>query len=283
MKNLIASIGFILLTATAQNAEAGEYWDVCNSCSSTEQKWAAERISPNYRRGSNTVYIMDIDSKTINKYKVTSRYHDREGVTIETVTSLSIDSQLELDYKSYVNELEQQKLDLVGNGIELPSSLGINSAFDIIHNSGFRNSISTHVSTHIGFIDVKVAGLVLPLTAIDKIASVVFIVPVTFPDGSTANWVLTGSSLTGTFTGEYEYTYVEGSAKDRQGNNIPENTDDAVGTATYDNYESSAENTADMLRMDDFINQWYGNSGGGTITCTWKFSDGTATITCKLS
>ncbi len=280
MKRLINSICIILLGAIVQGTKAGEYWETCNSCSAIEKEWAAERASPNIRNGNNYVYIMDIQSKTLTKYKVTSFYNRQEGVTIETTTKLTVDVQMDTDFRSFVSELELQKLDLVGNGIELPSSLGINSAFDIIHNPGFRNSISTHVSTHIGFIDVKIAGLVLPLTAIDKIASVVFIVPVTFPDGSTANWVLTGSSLMGVFTGEYEYTYVEGSAKDRQGNNIAENAEDAVGIATYDN-DSGAENMTDMLRRDDFINQWYGNSGGGTITCTWTFSNGIATITCK--
>ena len=87
------------------------------------------------------------------------------------------------------------------------------SAFDIVHNSLLQKRVSDYVNDNLSIWQTIGAPVSVPLQAFGKIVDLNFVVTVTFSDGSTAKFALTG--LEGSLTEiHYTFEFVKGSARD---------------------------------------------------------------------
>ena len=117
--------------------------------------------------------------------------------------------------------------------------------------------------------------MAVPLSAFGRITGLNFVIPVTFADGSTAKFLLTG--LEGSIMGiRYAFEFEVGSGRDADGNLIPSNPAEAAPYAG----EFSSDAAADL--MTEFIGRWYSFSGSA-IRCRSYASGTTVTVVCKRS
>ncbi len=270
MRNLIPIVTVFLLAMGAR-AEAGTYWGACDSCSQRQQTRAALREVPARSVGQHDVYIMDFDRATVQKYRVRILYEPRDGGYISAAMPVSTEAHIRYEFEQSVAAI---KADIASfeAGTAIPEDVA-GSAFDIVHNSVLQQRVSDYVNANLNIWQSIGAPVAVPLTALGKIVNLNFVLSITFSDGSTAKLELTG--LEGSL-GEVRYRFElrDGSARDADGNLIP---DTAAEAAPYEGVFSTQPFADQMV---DFIVRWYAD-GGAQVQCTSKVSSGGVTVTCK--
>ncbi|PCI71343.1 MAG: hypothetical protein COB38_05820 [Gammaproteobacteria bacterium] len=249
--------------------QATEYWQLCNSCSEGQRQNTAKQQVPIYTQGIVAVYIMDYENEEIFKYNIFGFNEPAENLYFSAARSVVVEQDIENEYVQFVTDFKAAVEE--ASGITMPGGT-VNSSFDIIHSSYNRGLVTNHIANNLSFFQTIAATAGIPLLALNKLVNINLVTTVTFPDGSTAIFNLTGVS--GSFEEgiTFEFEYKEGTAKDSNGNTIPESA------AQANNYQGTYNTQSAANTMTTFISSWY--SGGGLI-CTSVAVKGKVVVTCK--
>lgn len=263
--------GMLLLTGLFGSAGATEYWEACNGCSDPQERQAAVRSVPANTAGLFYVYVMDFEQVTVQKYRVSVLYARRDGGYQSLARRIPTEAHIVFEFEQTVHVIKDLMSSFEG-GTPVPEEIAP-SAYDLIHNTHLQTRVSDYLNENLNIWQSIAAPVAVPLRALGKIVNLNFVISVTFADGSTARFVLTG--LDGTlFSIRYTFELREGSARDADGNLIPSSADQA---APYSGIFSS-DAQADALL--DFINTWYAEEMAPLI-CRSETTSGGITVTCK--
>jgi hypothetical protein len=221
--------------------------------------------------GRHDVYIMDFEGEKVQKYRVATIYEPRDGGYQSAAIPVSTEAHIRYEFEQSVAAI---KADIASfkAGTRIPEDVAA-SAFDIVHSTVVQQRVSDYVNEHLNLWQSIGAPVSVPLSALGKIVNLNFYVSITFSDGSTAKLELTG--LEGSLSEiRYSFALMEGSARDADGNLIP---DTAAEAAPYQGVFSTQPNADQMV---DFITRWYAQ-GGSQVQCTAESSSGGVTVTCK--
>jgi hypothetical protein len=230
----------------------------------------AKQSVPRSHEGLHYVYVMDFASQTINKYRVRvalNRRKDGYRVSAEEITvEYSISSEFSSHTKAILDDIASIK-----SGIVIPGDVA-RSAYNFMFDSHAQNRVSNYIDDNLNIWQSIGIPAAIPLEALGKIVSLEFHIPVEFSDGSTLKVELT--DVGGTYYDGVEYTfeYIEGSAKDSDGNTIP---DSLAAAAPYVGVSSTQAN-AEALAT--YITDWFSGSG---VSCTLTEDDSETIVTCK--
>ena len=202
MKQIILTLLIALSGVAINSAHAAKYWESCDSCTSTKMKRAAKNAIPNNsNNGLNYVYVMDYDNANIKKFKVTVANEPEDGTYLVFVRSMSIESNVVSDFKTLVGNLKHIEGQLKAD-IEIPAYISP-SAFDMMRNSSMRNNISSHIWQNLSVWQNTAIITTIPLTATNKITGLHLRFEVSFSDGSTADFWMTGAKGNDAVTFEF--------------------------------------------------------------------------------
>ncbi len=255
------------ISAASVSVSSSEYWDECNSCSSSQMKRKAKNAIPRESDKRFSVYITNSTDKTIKKYSVTTFNSEEKHLAGAFARSVQIEANIAADFEKLMNDL-----DLLKAGMDIPASV-VNSAFDLIHNNYNRTQVSNYMNANFNVVQTLGAAASIPLLIFKKLG-LNSVVPLSFADGSTAEFVLTGVSddyISGII---FDLDFNPGSAFDAGGNSIPETQEQA------NNYEGTWNNTNDAYEMGYWINRWYYSNGGGWV-CRTVAVKGHSYTTCS--
>jgi hypothetical protein len=270
MRNLLTTAIVLLLTVTS-HADAASYWGACDGCSSRQQIRAAIRTAPANTVGWHDVYLMDFERGSVQKYRVTTLYEPRDGGYMSAAIKVSTEAHIRYEFEQSVAAIKAD-IESFEAGTKIPEEV-VGSAFDIVNSTVQQERVADYVNDNLNFWQAIGAPVSVPLAALGKIVNLNLFISVTFSDGSTAKLQLTG--LEGSFTSiSYSFELMKGSARDADGNLIP---DSAAEAAPYYGVFST-EPFADQ--MVDFIIRWYAQ-GGAQVDCRSEASSGGVTVTCK--
>ena len=271
MKHLLRML-VLVVTAAGATTEAGEYWSSCNSCSAGQVERAAWRVVPERTIGRHDVYVADFDRETIRKYTVLwefdGEFREWEGSAWLTST----EPHIEYEFAQVVNAMKAD-IASVEPGKLIPGSV-VDSAYELLHNSFAQQQVADYIIANMSLWESIGAPVFVPLSLFRKIVDLNLTISVVFADGSTAQFVLTG--VKGSLSDlEYVFELVDGSARDADGNVIPENTVEAAPFTGEFSSEPAAQ------RMLNFIEMRYSVPTGPFIKCYSTQVGNNITVTCK--
>ncbi len=252
-------------------ADAAEYFEACNSCSQTQQVRAAIRAVPDGVVGQSDVYLMDFEREAIQKYRVNTFYAPRDGGYQSAALRVLTEAHVVHEFEQAVHAIKDDIASFEA-GTAIPPEIAP-SAYDIIHSTLTQERVSDYINGHLSIWQSIGAPAFLPLQALGKIVNLNLVISVTFSDGSTAKFALSG--VEGSITDvRYTFEIVAGSARDADGNLIPA---DAASAAPYEGVFST-QGFAD--RMVSFITGWYSHEGA-QVECRSEVSSDGVTVICK--
>lgn len=267
MKTLLLLVGVMLIGATG-TASAVDYWEDCNSCSSTQLRMKAKQSVPS-REGSYYVYVMDFASVTISKYRVSVVWMDRKKRYNAHAEAVTTESHILAEFTTRTKAISDD-LATIQAGIVVPSTV-VPSAYDLMFNSSRQGALSDYINENLTIWQQIGAPVSIPLLALGKIVSLDIVMPVEFSDGSTIKVQLVG--IDGDlFDVEYIFEYKEGSAKDPDGNIIP----DSLAAAEY--YVGVSSSFGNFERLSTYIAGWFSVSG---VKCESEDDGLEISLTCK--
>lgn len=263
-------VWILVLAATA--ADAGEYWDSCKSCSARQAQAAALRTVPATTPGLHDVYIADFDREALRKYRVLIEFDAESRSWLRAVVAITAESHVQHEFGQVVSAMKADVASLEP-GKPVPDDI-VGSAYDLVHSSVNRQRVASYIIGHMSLWESIGAPVFVPLSLFRKVVDLNLTISVSFADGSTARFVLTG--IEGSL-GDIDYVFelVEGSARDADGNVIP---DSAAEAAPFEGAFSSESGARQMV---SFIQTWYAAPSGPVITCTSKQDGNNITVTCR--
>lgn len=271
MKHLLGIL-IVVTTAIAARAEAGEYWNSCNSCSAGQSEWVALRTVPDSSLGRHDVYVADFDRETVHKYTVLREFDGEFRTRESSVWRVSTESHIEYEFARIVGAMKADVASIEAGKV-IPETI-VRSAYDLVHNSYAQKQVADYIIANMSIWESIGAPVFIPLTLLRKVAGLNLTISVVFADGSTAQFVLTG--VAGSI-GELEYVFelLDDSARDADGNVIPDETIDAAPFEGEFSSEPAAE------RMMNFIETSYSVWTGPVIKCFSTQVGKNIIVTCK--
>lgn len=263
--------GMLLLMGLLGSANATEYWDACNGCSDTQERQAAVRSVPVNTPGVFDVYVMDFERVTVQKFRVSVFYARRDGGYQSAAIKTLTEAHIAYEFEQTVHAIKDDFL-AASDSTPIPPGVAP-SVYDVIHNTNLQQQLSAYINENMNIWQSIAAPVAVPLRVLGKIVDLNFGISVTFADGSTARFVLTG--LDGTlFSLSYTFEFDDGSARDADGNLVPSSADEA---APYSGVFSTGANADALI---DFINEWYSGEMA-PLVCSTESTSGGVTVTCK--
>ena len=268
MKHLVWILMFL---ATA--ADANEYWTSCNSCSSSQMQRAALQAVPARIIGRHDSYVADFDRGTIQKYAVWWELDAEYRAWESSVWRVRTESHVEYEFAQVVSAMKTDVASFEAGKI-IPGDV-VGSAYDLVHSAQEQQEVAQYIIQHLSIWETIGVPVFIPLSLFRKIVDLNLVISVSFSDGSTAQFLLTG--LTGSLSElEYVFELVDGSARDADGNLIPGNENEAAPFSGEFSSEASAQ------RMLNFINTWYTAPTKLTvIRCSSVQVGNNIIVTCK--
>ena len=218
--NLAYSLGGLLL-ATAitmpQAQAAAPSFVSCHGCSDSQARRAAEGAIPmTHPPGAYEVYIVDAPGNLLRAFRVAA---EREpGFSMNFATRITPAKRLEREFKTARSEWAYVRKG-TASGIEIEAGFPVDHAEQVIGSATNQRIISEQINRHWPARVGSLFGSALMLFR--TIFTAEILIEVRFPDGSTALFVLTRvDSLTSGHT--FVYLYKKGSARDSEGNAIPD-------------------------------------------------------------
>jgi len=271
MHRLILMIVLTVAGAFA-SANATEYWEDCSGCSSSQQRWAAKRAVPRNAIGQFDVYIMDFERESLQKYLVGVVFDPREGGFVTAAAEVQTESHVAYEFGQVVEAMKDDIASFEAGKV-IPKRV-VGSAFDIVHSSVRQQRVVDYINEHFTFLEAIALPVFVPLAVLGKIVNLNLTISVSFSDGSTAKFVLTG--IDGSpLDVEYAFAILEGSLKDADGNLIPSTAAEAAP------YLGEFSTQAFALEMRTFILSWYSGQSSGSISCKTTVGPDRVTVTCK--
>jgi len=263
--------GMLILMGLFSSAGATEYWEACNGCSDPQERQAAVRSVPANTAGIFDAYVMDFERVTVQKYRVSVFFARRDGGYQSAAIRVPTEAHIAYEFEQTVHAIKE---DIASFEDDTPIPPGIApSVYDLVHDARLQKRISDYINENLNIWQSIAAPLAVPLRALGKIVDLNLGISVTFADGSTAKFILTGLDG-GLFSVSYTFEFEEGSARDADGNLIPSSADQAAP------YSGVFSTTANAEALIDFINQWYSGEMAPLI-CSSESTSGGVTVTCK--
>jgi len=264
----------LVLAAMSAGANAEEYWGNCNDCSEPQAQRAALQAAPRTIFGHHDVYVADFEREIVRKFTVTWEFDAEFREWESTVLPSATESYITHEFAQIVTAMKTDIRSLE-SGKPVPADI-VGSAYDVVHSSVNQQRVANYIISNMNIWESIGAPVFVPLSFFRKIVDLNLTISVTFADGSTAKFVLTG--LEGSL-GELRYVFelLEDSARDADGNVIPDSVADA---APFDGTFSSEGRAQQII---NFIETWYTPNIGFVIKCTSKQYRNHIVVTCKRS
>lgn len=267
-------VWILMLMAIAADADAAEVWASCNSCSEPQAQRAALRSVEGAMVGRHDAYIADFDRESVRKYSVWREYDPEFRAWESSLRPVATESHVAHEFAQVVSAMKADVAALEP-GKPVPADV-VESAYDLVHNSVNRQRVANYVYRNMSMWETIGAPVFVPLSLLRKVVDLNLTISVSFADGSTAQFVLTG--IDGSL-GDLEYVFelVDGTARDADGNVIPRS---AVEAAPF---EGTFSSQITAQRMVNFIQAWYVAPTGPVIQCSSKQVGNNIVVTCKRS
>ncbi|MGD8976959.1 MAG: hypothetical protein PVG91_05085 [Gammaproteobacteria bacterium] len=273
---LCALMALSIQPATAQ--AAGETQIVaCHGCSESRARLTAEaRIPRSWGAGVYDVYVVDTPGGRLRRYRVTSEFEGRlwEKYAMARTPSSS--------YRNWFNQGRSEWLyvkNAAKPGVVLGDDIPVRSAEEVLGSAINQTIVSEQINRNIPARIGSLFGAALRM--LRTIFTDEIFIEVGFADGSTALFVL--DRINSPTSGHmFVYVYKPGSARDSEGNAIP---DSAAALDPYSGVFSSEYNfeifrrRAQMYGADglDAIRNFEPRALPAHVVCAW--GDG-ATVKC---
>lgn len=233
---LIAAAGTLAAPAEAADPAIA----ACHGCSDVRAKSTAEAQVPRTAAaGVYDVYIVDSPGNRLRLFRVTA---EREGRTAFNFAQPRVPSST---YQRYFNtsrgEWDYVRQSLKPN-IVLPRDFPVQSAETVIGNAYNQTVVSEQLNRHVPTRIGSLFGAALAM--LRTVFTSAITAEVAFPDGTSALFVLDRiDNLTGGHT--FVYRYKPGSARDSDGNTIPDSV------SAFDNYGGRFSTGGNLARFRD--------------------------------
>jgi hypothetical protein len=253
--------GLILATAmTLPVAEAAEPSFVsCHRCSDSQARRAAEGAIPmTHPPGAYEVYVADAPGNKLRAFRVAA---EREpGFSMNFGTPMTPAKRLAREFKTARSEWAYVRKG-TASGIEIEAGFPVDHAEQVIGSAVNQRIISEQINQHWPARVGSLFGSALMLFR--QIFTAEILIEVRFPEGSTALFVLTRvDSITSGHM--FVYRYKKGSARDSEGNAIPDSPEslanfrgDYWSETNFERFKRRAERYGaqfdERLRNHDFM------------------------------
>jgi hypothetical protein len=237
--NRTIRLGGLLLAATlagsAQAAPAPAFVS-CHGCTAEQARRAAEGAVPSYRpTGDYPVYTVNTPGNELRAFLVIVEWES--GRSSATARRMQPEQRYVREFREARDEWLYVR-SAISRGIEIPKGFPVDDAEQVIGSDFNQTVISEQINRHVPSRIGSLFGSALILFR--QVLSVSLVVDVNFPDGSSALFELVRiDGLTSGHT--FVYRYQTGSARDSDGNRIPDSPESLQnfrGTfTTFDNLE----------------------------------------------
>ncbi len=236
-------------------------------------KAAARQTAPSQSNSRYVVYVMNIGNTIIRKYNIFSFFEPQDSLDFTAVHELVVEQDIYTEFLQLVQYVKDVSMTME-TSTNIPGDV-VGSAFDIVHNSYNMNQVTIYLMNNLTFNQTMAALVNIPASIVLNVfGEVNFVMPVTFADGSTALFKQKGLTAIIPNGLRFEFEYMTGSAKDADGNTIPENSGQA------ENFEGTFGSETAANTMTNYITSWYGASLG-SWSCSSSFGGGKITVTCR--
>lgn len=261
-----------ILVFAASLADAGEYWDSCKSCSAQQAQAAALHAVPATAAGLHDVYVADFDREALGKYRVWVEFDTESRSWFRAATAVGAEPHVQHEFGRVVSAMKADVASLEP-GKPVPEDV-VGSAYELVHSSVNRQRVAAYIIGHMSLWESIGAPVFIPLSLFRKVVDLNLTISVSFADGSTARFVLTGVEGS---VGDLDYVFelVEGSARDADGNVIPQSAAEAAP------FEGTFSSESTAKRMVGFIQTWYAAPSGPVVKCTSTQDGNTITVSCR--
>lgn len=179
--------------------------------------------------------------------------------------------------QSVVSEAERVNLQVPPDLPNTSIDDNLISAHNLIMTPSVRAPLGNFVSSSLDGAHQFAAVFSALLQVFDKIVSINVFVTVRFNDGSTARFKLVGLDVGGVM-----FEYIEGSAKNSEGQTIPDSASDFLGTFSFANEFNATQFTSIAALFNILVIQSASCSQQIMVNCSTT-SDGTVTCTRFVS
>lgn len=267
-------VWILTLLAVAGGADGAEFWSSCNSCSEPQTQREALRAVEGAMIGRHDTYVVDFDGESVRKYVVWREYDPEFRVWESSLRSVATETHIAHEFAQLVSAMKADVAALEP-GKPVPADV-VESAYDLVHNSVNRQRVANYIHRNMSLWESIGAPVFVPLSLLRKVVDLNLTISVSFADGSTAQFVLTG--VDGSIGAlEYVFELVDGSARDADGNVIPLSAIEAAP------FEGAFSSQVTAQRMVSFIQTWYVAPTGPVIRCSSKQVGNNIIVTCKRS
>ena len=237
-KTFISAFAALLLVPAAAQAASQAQIIACHGCSESRARLTAESQVPrSWGPGVYDVYVVDTRGGKLRRYRVTSEFEGRlwDKYAMPRSPASTYQSWFSQGYSEWLYAKNAAK-----PGIVLGSDIPVRSAEQVIGSASNQMVVSEQINRSI---PARIGSLFgAALSMLRTIFTDRIFIEVGFADGSTARFILdrVDSPSSGHM---FVYVYEPGSARDSDGNAIPDSA------AAYDPYEGvfSSEYNLDLF------------------------------------
>lgn len=234
-----------VLAIAGTTSHAGVFSDRCNGCTAQQKANVARQLAP---LGSlpgvpHQAYIVDYDAETIVRFNLMVVHEPWDGLSYTVATPAAVPAAVQQQFAIDIAALKatvQVSEDISRN---IPASVA-DSAFDYVGNSGIATRTHAWVTDSLGFLE-RTSVYFSAFVRVLKI-DVQFVIPIRFPDGSTAL-----IEFLGEVNGVMYWRAVEGQTRDADGNVIP------APNASINGFIGVYPNESRSRRMQDYLRIWF--------------------------
>ncbi len=213
MRFLIVVFNLILLSAPAQAAVFLE----CHNCTETAYRDAARRHQPiDSILDPFEVYVADVTRGQLRRFRVSEEHE--AGLKYRVLRQLSPAPSEQLSFDAYLSARSAlvHELGMLDFTVAVPPGHFVGSAYDLWGNSRNRLLVQELINAELSFVERVLTDLFASGSFLLNRRVSHLLLKVSFPDGSTAYFQLTGKME------DFVWEYQEGRSLDNEGNLIPD-------------------------------------------------------------
>ncbi|MEJ2515337.1 MAG: hypothetical protein P8080_07745 [Gammaproteobacteria bacterium] len=225
--------GALLLLAGAV-ADARPMVTACHGCTDTEARRMAQAQVPlRLRETRQDVYVVDTPNQRLRRYTVEVRLVG--GFPYAMAWPEAPDRTWSREFEILAGDWHQAA-GLLKSGIDLPPGAPVDSVTEVFYSAASEEAVSAALNRNLTAFANGVLGSVLKLLP-EMVWSADIYVTVHFADGTSGRFRLTDLEPTDSELHIFKFRYVDGSARDSEGNAIPDDLESFYGFSA--NYEDA--------------------------------------------
>lgn len=223
-----------LLLLVATFADARPSVTACHGCTDTQARRTAQAQVPLTRReASHDVYVVDTPNQRLRRYVVRIRLVG--GFPYAMAWPEAPDPTWAREFDLLARDWHQAAR-LLKSGVDLPPGAPVDSVTEVFYSAASEEAVSAALNRNLTAFANGVMGSALKLLP-EVIWSADIYVTVHFADGTSGRFRLTDLEPMDSELHVFKFRYVEGSARDSEGNAIPDRLESFYGFAA--NYEDA--------------------------------------------